>query len=152
MPILDKVNLPYLDQFHRRQCLPPFPCPGNVQPAFLVVLLERIKVAVKISAAAFTAPNLADGHGAYPGVAVSVYGTGSVDLIQGQQVVRAPGQHRPEQIPLTPVAGASASVQYISRLIEHRVIPFRSMSVNLPIQRSTFDLCKKTVAWLQATV
>jgi hypothetical protein len=92
MPISDKVKLPYPDQFHRWQCFPAPPYPGDVQPASLVVLLEWVKVVVKVGAAAFTAPNLADGHGADPDVAVTVYGAGGLDLTQVQQAARAPGQ------------------------------------------------------------
>ena len=86
MPITDKVNILYLDQSYRRQCLPPSPRCGDAQPAPLVVILERIEIAVKVSAATSTTTDLTDWYRPYPGMAASVYCTGGLDLIQGEQM------------------------------------------------------------------
>ncbi len=80
MPIPDKVNVPNLDQFYRRQCLPSLPRRGDAQPASFGVILERVEVAVKVIAATFTATDLADRHRPHAGMAASVYGAGGIDL------------------------------------------------------------------------
>jgi hypothetical protein len=85
MPITDKVNVPYLDQSYRWQCLPSSPCCSDAQPASLVVILERVEVAVKVIAATSTTTDLTDRHRPYPGIAASVYCTGGLDLIEIEQ-------------------------------------------------------------------
>jgi hypothetical protein len=59
MPVLDKVDIPNLDQGHRRQRLAPLLRGGNAQPAFLGAIVERAKVGVEIGAAAVTAADVA---------------------------------------------------------------------------------------------
>ena len=92
MPITDKVNVPYLNQFYRRQCLPSSPRCGDAQPASFVVILEGVEVAVKVITATITTTDLTDRHRPYPGITTSVYCTSDLDLIEGEQATRASGQ------------------------------------------------------------
>jgi hypothetical protein len=93
MPILDKVNVPNLDQFYRRQCLPSLPRRGYTQPTCFVVILERVEVAVKVVTAPLAATDVTDRHRPYLGTIVSVRLARDIDLIQGEQVARASGQN-----------------------------------------------------------
>jgi hypothetical protein len=70
MPVCDKVNIPDLDECYCRQRFPPSSRLSNAQPAFPVVILKRIEVAVKIVAATLATLDLADWHGSYPGTVV----------------------------------------------------------------------------------
>jgi hypothetical protein len=85
VPVLDKIDVPHLDQRHRRERFAPLPRRGDAQPTSLVVVSEWVEVAVEIIAAALTAKDPLDRHGSDPIVATSVYCTGSIDLAQGQQ-------------------------------------------------------------------
>ena len=88
----DEVNVPDLDQFYRRQGFPLSPRCGDVQPAFLVAVLEGVEIAVKVIAATVTPPDLTNRYGPYPHIVVSVDGAGGLDLIETEQAAWTPDQ------------------------------------------------------------
>jgi hypothetical protein len=85
VPVLHEIDIPHLDQRHRRERFAPLPRCGDAQPTSLVVVSEWIEVAVEITAPALTAKDPLDRHGSDSSVAKTVYCTGSIDLTQGQQ-------------------------------------------------------------------
>jgi hypothetical protein len=118
VPVPDKVKVPHLNQIHRRKRPPPLPRGGDAQPASAVVIVKRVKVAVKVAAATLTAYDLVDGHQARPGIEVAMSGREKVaplpDLFQDEQAARAPGQGCPKHGPLAP--GAGVAVEQIRRV------------------------------------
>jgi len=92
MSIPDEVKLPYLDQVYRRQGLTQLARPGDALPTALVMIAERVKVAVEVSGSTFSTADLAYGHVSYPDITVITYGTRSPDLIQSEQAAGASGQ------------------------------------------------------------
>jgi hypothetical protein len=69
------VTIPYkeritnLDERYWWQVLSPLPGCGNAQPARRSAILQRVEIAVKVVAAAFTAADQVDGYGPQTGIA-----------------------------------------------------------------------------------
>jgi hypothetical protein len=72
VPVPDEIDIAYLDQRHGWQFFPLLPGSGDAQPACPVVIPERVKVAVKVGAAPFTAQNLIDRYRPQPDIAVGI--------------------------------------------------------------------------------
>jgi len=81
-----------LDQVYRRQGLAQLARCGDALPTPLVMIAERVEVAVEVSVSTLSTADLAQGHVSYPDITVITYGTRSSDLIQSEQAAGAPDQ------------------------------------------------------------
>ena len=60
MPVPDKVGVAHLDEHYRWKVFALLPRPGDANPAPPGLIVERVKVAVKVATATLTATDLVD--------------------------------------------------------------------------------------------
>jgi hypothetical protein len=92
MSVLDKVNVSDPDQLYCRQYLPATSRLSDAQPAYLVMILKRIEVTVKVVAAPLATLDLADGYALYPGTATARSCATGFNFSESEQMARVSGQ------------------------------------------------------------
>jgi hypothetical protein len=80
MPVTDKVDVPNLDQHHRRQHIALITRRCDAQPATRAVILDRVEIAIEVVASALAAEDLAHRYTPDPSVAASPHIAGIFDF------------------------------------------------------------------------